>query len=97
LVAEVDIHGVQALAMIDTGSETDAMSPDFTHACNIPVFTLDTLIPLQLGCKGSKLVISYGTQTTIRMGPHKTEHYFDIVNIDKYNVILGTPSITWMR
>ena len=40
---------------------------------------------------GSKSVINYGTNTTIQINDEELKEYFDIVNIDYYNAILGTP------
>ena len=40
---------------------------------------------------GSKSVINYGTNTTIRVNGEESKEYFDVVNIDYYNAILGTP------
>ena len=40
---------------------------------------------------GSKSVINYGTNTTIRVNGEESKEYFDVVNIDYYDAILGTP------
>ena len=40
---------------------------------------------------GSKSVINYGTNTTIRVNGEELKEYFDVVNIDYYDAILGTP------
>ena len=47
--------------------------------------------PLQLACVSSKLTISYGATSTIAFRNQHIEEYFDVANIDYYNVILGTP------
>ena len=39
---------------------------------------------------GSKSVINYGTNTTIRVNGKESKEYFDVVNIDNYDTILGT-------
>ena len=39
---------------------------------------------------GSKSVINYGTNTTIRINGKELREYFDVVNIDYYDAILGT-------
>ena len=48
-------------------------------------------IGLQLACVGSKSTINYGARSTITFGTAHVEEYFDIANINYYNVILGTP------
>ena len=40
---------------------------------------------------GSKSVINYGTNTTIQINSEELKEYFDVVNIDYYDAILGTP------
>ena len=40
---------------------------------------------------GSKSTINYGARSTITFGTACVEEYFDIANIDYYDVILGTP------
>ena len=52
---------------------------------------LEQPIGLQLACMGSKSTINYGAKSTITFGNAHVEEYFDIANIDYYNVILGTP------
>ena len=40
---------------------------------------------------GSKSVINYGANATIKYEGRELKEYFDIINIDYYDVILGTP------
>ena len=40
---------------------------------------------------GSKSVINYGTNTNIKINCEESKEYSDVVNIDYYNTILGTP------
>jgi hypothetical protein len=47
-------------------------------------------VPLQLGTVGSCSKINFGLFTDFEIGRIKGNHYFDVVNIDKYDVILGT-------
>ena len=42
---------------------------------------------------GSKSVINYGANATIKYEGRESNKYFDIINIDYYDVILGTPFI----
>ena len=39
---------------------------------------------------GSKSVINYGTNTTIKINGKELKEYFNVVNIDYYDTILGT-------
>ena len=67
------------------------ISPDFTHAMGIVTNKLENPVGLQLACISSKLMISYGAMSTIAFRNQHIEEYFDVANIDYYNVILGTP------
>ena len=40
---------------------------------------------------GSKSNVNYGTNTTINVNGNESKEYFDVVNIDYYDAILGTP------
>ena len=46
---------------------------------------------MQLAVTGSKSVINYGTNTTIKINGEESKEYFNVVKIDYYNPILGTP------
>ena len=67
------------------------ISPKFTRAAKIKTFTLEKPIGIQLAVTGSKSVINYGTNTTINVNGNELKEYFNVVNIDYYNAILGTP------
>src|SRR6266481_7783859 len=54
-------------------------------------FKLEWPVALQLACVGSKSTVNYGVHSTISFGNQRIEETFDIVNIDYYDVILGTP------
>lgn len=86
------IGGIKAFALFDSGSNTDAMSPDFAAAAGIATFPLDAPMTLQLGVKGSKSRIVHGSWVQVILGSKTIpEHYVDVANIDKYDLILGTP------
>ena len=44
-----------------------------------------------MAVKGSKSIINYGTNLTIKINDEELKESFDIVNIDYYDAILGTP------
>ena len=41
-------------------------------------------------------MINYGTHATIKIGRKVVEEYFDIVNVEHYDAILGTPFLRKM-
>ncbi|KAF7985435.1 hypothetical protein HWV62_5165 [Athelia sp. TMB] len=87
----VVINGHKALALFDSGSTTDSITPEFGFVSRTKQFKLDNQITLQLGCVGSRSKISYGAVAPISIFTIAEEMYFDVVNIDRYDAILGTP------
>ena len=67
------------------------ISPSFIRVVNIEPFLLDKPIGIQLAVMGSKSIINYGANTTIKYNKKESKEYFSIVNIDYYDAILGTP------
>ena len=45
---------------------------------------------------GSKSTINYGAKSTIAFGNNLVKEYFDMANIDHYDVILGMPFLWWL-
>ena len=62
----------------------------------IKMFALEKPIALQLACIGSRSMINYGTRATIKIGRKEVKEYFDIVNIEHCDAILGTPFLRKM-
>ncbi|KDQ52152.1 hypothetical protein JAAARDRAFT_139284, partial [Jaapia argillacea MUCL 33604] len=85
----VNIEGVSVFALLDSGSTTDSLSPGFAAIAKIPVSELEEPVLLQLGCVGSRSTIQFGTTVEIQFGLNTIRHYFDIVNIDRYDTVLG--------
>ncbi|KAF7985022.1 hypothetical protein HWV62_8837 [Athelia sp. TMB] len=87
----IDINGHKALALFDSGSTTDSVTPEFAFASRLKQFTLPEQVTLQLGCIGSRSKICYGTVAPVDILGIRAEMYFDLINIDRYDAILGTP------
>ena len=86
-----EIGGTKAHCLIDSGCEGIMTSPNFIRAAKIEPFPLDKPIGIQLAVTGSKSVINYGANVTIKYEGRELKEYFSIINIDYYDVILGTP------
>ena len=86
-----EIGGIKAHCLIDSGCEGIMISPNFIRVAKIKPFPLDKPIGIQLAVTGSKSVINYGANATIKYKGRELKEYFDIINIDYYDVILGTP------
>ena len=92
LAAYVEINGMEAFTLFDSGSSADTISPDFAQVSDTRIHTLEKPIPLQLGTVGSRASINYGTWTSVEVGGQKEERYYlDVVNINRYDAILGAP------
>ena len=88
---------MKAHCLLDSGSEEGVLlSPEFTRATGIKMFALEKPIALQLAYIGSQSMINYGTHMTIKLGCKVVEEYFDIANVEHYDVILGTPFLRKM-
>ena len=83
--------GVKAHCVIDSGCKGVMIFPEFTRAAKIETFTLEKPIRIQLAVTGSKSIINYGTNTTLNINGKESKEYFNVVNIDYYDTILGTP------
>ena len=72
------------------------ISPNYVWAMGIPTFKLESPVRLQLACMGSKSTIDYGARSSIVFGNKHIEEYFNVANINHYDVILGTPFLPWL-
>ena len=86
-----EIGGTKAHCLIDSGCEGIMISSNFIRVAKIEPFPLDKPIGIQLAVTGSKSVINYGANVTIKYEGRELKEYFNIINIDYYDVILGTP------
>jgi hypothetical protein len=82
---------MEAKVLLDSGSTTDMISPEFAQVAGLSPLALTEPMGLHLAVKGSRSRLNYGTWADINAGPVQERRYFDIVNIDRHDVILGTP------
>ncbi|TFY50365.1 hypothetical protein EVJ58_g11078 [Rhodofomes roseus] len=88
LCAEVDVNGVKAYTLFDTGCTTDTISPELAYLAKADRVDLKEQINLQLGTKGSRTTINYGALPHIHVGPVNNVNYMDVVDIDRYDMVL---------
>ncbi|KAF8240318.1 hypothetical protein L208DRAFT_1233643 [Tricholoma matsutake] len=84
------LHNLEAYVLLDSGCTTDSISPEFAMSANLKAHELEEPVPLQLGTVGSHSKINFGLFTNFEIGGVGNTHYFDVVNIDRYDAILGT-------
>lgn len=87
----ITVNGLKALALLDTGSTINAISPDFARVAGVKPFTLDDPIGLQLGCAGSRSKINFGAVVSCKLGEYQCNMYADMVHLDHYDIVLGGP------
>jgi hypothetical protein len=86
----IKLDGKPVYALFDTGSMTDIITLSFMQVMGLNSFWHEKQLPLQLGAPGSHVMISHGMYTPVKIGnTHIQTHYFDVANIDRYDVILG--------
>jgi hypothetical protein len=92
MAALVKVNGLEAYALIDMGSMTTSVTHDFAQVANLKVVQLENLVTLQLGMVGSRSMINFGARTHLELGPvREDDTYLDVINIDRYDMIIGTP------
>ena len=90
LTALMDIGGQLAFTLLDSGCTIEALSPAHVQLMNGKVHQLHEQHSLQLGTIGSHAKFNYGTMMKTSYGGIVEDVYFDIINIDRYDVIIGT-------
>ncbi|KAF8234460.1 hypothetical protein L208DRAFT_1053201, partial [Tricholoma matsutake] len=84
------IHGLKANILLDSGCTADSVSPEFIMSANLKVHELEEPVPLQLGMVGSQSKINFGLFAEFKLGTIISKHYFDVINLDRYDAIIGT-------
>ena len=91
MAALVKINGLEAYALLDSGSMTMSIMHDFARVAKLKVMQLENPVPLQLGMVGSRSMINFGTQACLELGTIiENDAYLDVINIDRYDMIIGT-------
>jgi hypothetical protein len=85
------INGHKAHVLLDGGSTIDMISTNFALIHKLDLFQLKKPVKLQMATSGSRSVINFGAKAEIECGDFSQTHYFDMVNLDRYQVVLGTP------
>ena len=89
LTAILKINGTDAFVCWDSGSELDAISPDFVRAAGIKTVAKESPIKVRLATKGSMSTTSYEVDVNIDLGNTTIDHPLEVLNLDRWDVILG--------
>jgi hypothetical protein len=87
----VNIRGIDAWTLWDSGSTTTGITPTFAQVANILVFPLNDPHVLQLGTIGSRSIVNHGMEVNVTTHGSNGAIYMDVANFDRYNMIIGTP------
>ncbi|KAG6877161.1 hypothetical protein C0993_009814 [Termitomyces sp. T159_Od127] len=93
LVITVKVNGHPVRALIDSGSLGDFMSTTSAEQLKVRRLELADPIPVQLAVQGSRSRVNYGTTVRLDYQTISNDRYFDIMNLNGYDLILGTPWI----
>ncbi|KZT22473.1 hypothetical protein NEOLEDRAFT_1157737 [Neolentinus lepideus HHB14362 ss-1] len=93
LVVVVQIDGRPARALIDSGSLADFMSLDLANQLRLNKIELAKPLAVQLAVQGSRSKVNWGATAQIKYQSIDCKRYFDLMNLQNYDVILGTPFI----
>ncbi|KAF5382164.1 hypothetical protein D9615_004468 [Tricholomella constricta] len=91
LVTYINVGGHEAWTLWDSGSTTTGLTPSFAQVADIRVFPLEDPLILQLGTRGSRATVNFGTTVEAALPGFKGKVYMDLANFDRYDVIIGTP------
>ena len=93
LVIEILVQGKPVCALLDTGCMADFLSTTVVDQLRLKKEVLAKPLPVQLAVHGSRSKINCSSTVEITYQDIKCLRRFDIVNLDDYDAILGTPFI----
>jgi hypothetical protein len=90
LATFVNVGGINAWTLWDSGSTTTEITPTFAQVANILVFPLNNPHVLQLGTIRSQSIVNYGMEVNVTTHSSNGVIYMDVANFDYYDMIIGT-------
>jgi hypothetical protein len=91
IVITIQIDGKEARTLLDTGSLGDFMSTRFADQMKNRRVPLTKPLPVSLAVTGSRTMANYCVDARLQYGGINSVRHFDIINLDNYDIILGTP------
>jgi hypothetical protein len=67
------------------------ISTNFSSIHKLDLFQLKKPVKLQMAASGSCSIINFGVKAETECRDFSQTCYFDVVNLDRYQVVLGTP------
>ncbi|PIL34763.1 transcription factor [Ganoderma sinense ZZ0214-1] len=91
IVVTVQVNGQPVRALIDTGSMADFLSTTIVDQLGLKKEVLAKPLPVQLAVHGSRSKINCCVTVDFQYQEINCKRRFDVVNLDNYDMILGTP------
>lgn len=91
IVVVARVNGFPVRALLDSGSLGDFMSSALADQLAVNRIVLEKPLPVQLAVQGSRTKVNYGAEVQFEYANINEKRYFDICNVDGYDLILGTP------
>ena len=91
VVVVVHVNEQPAWALIDTGSLADFMSLNLAEQLKVKRVWLEKPLPIQLAVQGSRSKVNFGVNVHFQYQGADYQRYFDVINLQNYDIILGTP------
>jgi hypothetical protein len=83
--------GYNTHILLDCGSTLDMVSANYVATSKLDMFQLEKPVRLQMATSGSRTTIQFGICAEIKFSEFRQKRYFDVINLDKYDAILGMP------
>ncbi|OSC97145.1 hypothetical protein PYCCODRAFT_1331539, partial [Trametes coccinea BRFM310] len=93
IIVNIQINDSPARALLDTGCMADFISTTLVDQLTIRTEVLEKQLPVQLAVQGSRSKISRTCTVDLAYQEISCKRRFDVVNLENYDVILGTPFI----
>ena len=93
VVLKVKVNGNAARALVDSGAQGDFISSTLVNQLKLKRHEFTELLKLQLAVQGSRSIINAQVDACFQFGEMDEQRVFDVINLNNYNIILGTP---WM-
>ena len=77
--------------LIDTGSLADFVSLNLVEQLKLKKIVLEKPLTIQLAVQGSRSKVNFGVKARFQYQEADYERYFDVINLQNYDLILGTP------
>jgi hypothetical protein len=91
VVVLAKVNGQDVRALLDSGLLSDFMSTSLADQLAVRKSNLAKPLNVQLAVQGSRTKVNLGATVRLEYAGICKERWFDIINIDTYDMILGTP------